>query len=411
MWHMAKRAWVAGAVVAAAACGSAPTAAPRPAVQTDAGRGQARAAGAPDYAAWGSETLEHIEKHFRVRGTGLYREAVDATGAPAGRYGPYSFIWPAGFQLRALTAAARAEPRRYKGRLAEFTGELDAYLARTPGRTAYMVLTTDSELFYDDNAWMLIGLAETHELTRQPGHLQRAKAVLEFLASGQGEFGEIPQKETERGTGYGFTCTVAPAAVGALMLYERTGDRRYLDLAKRWYAWLTDRKVGVQDPASGLYHQGAAWDGKAWQVKRGYRAYQTALPMQAAVRLHRLTKEPAYLDEAQRLAASCISKWIDAKTGALCETAQWGGSDLCDALLDLVEVDGDPRWPQAVRSALMFLHDNARSAQGFYPEEWNRDSSAALEKRHLMHQSAAARAFWRAAIYQRHVLASPTSRP
>jgi len=365
------------------------------------GKAAARdSAGAADYRLWGERTLDLIERAFRVKGSALYHEAIDRSGKFVGRYGPYSFVWPASFQLRALAAAARVDKRRYAGRLTGYAKALDSYVQKKDGQTAYMVLTSRSERFYDDNAWLLIGLMETYELTRDGRQLRRAEHVMKFLLSGEGRFGQIPQKEAERGSHYGFTCTVAPTAVGALMLHEKTKDKRYLAAAKRYYAWLTDPKVGVQDPASGLYHQGATWGGEVWRVKRGYRAYQTALPMQAAVRLHRITKDPAYLREARRLAASCIARWVDKDTGALGETAQWGGSDLCDALLDLHEVDGDPRWPAAVSRVLRFLHAHARGPEGFFPEDWNRKSTGPAKTCHLMHQAAAARAFWRAAHQQ-----------
>jgi hypothetical protein len=80
------------------------------------------------------------------------------------------------------------------------------------------------------------------------------------------------------------------------------------------------------------------------------------------------------------------------------ETAQWGGSDLCDALLALYQVDRDPRWYAAVRGMLVFLHDKGRDSGGRYGEDWQVDrSDKPLAKFHLLYMAPAARAFWRAA--------------
>jgi hypothetical protein len=76
---------------------------------------------------------------------------------------------------------------------------------------------------------------------------------------------------------------------------------------------------------------------------------------------------PCKLDEAQRLAKSSLAQWIQAD-GSLKETGQWGGSDLCDALLALYAIDEDPRWLAAVHGMLDYLHTKGRDPQGRYGE-------------------------------------------
>jgi len=369
------------------------------------GAGPAAAAEkAPPVAQWGRETLARIEKDLRVPGSDLYAEWLKATGERGNKYGKFSFLWPAGFQLRALTAAARADPKRYGKALVRYADALQQYWLQKDGVGGYMVLAMPSGRFYDDNAWVLIGLIEAYEVTGQKRFLSRAAQLIPLMLKGEKETpgGGIRQEERDRANG-AFTCTTAPAAVGALKLYRITKNGKYLEAAERWYAWLTNEKVGVQDGQTGLYHQGARLvDGK-WEVKRGYRAYQTALPIQAAVLLSQIKKGKEgeeHLAEAQRLAAACIKRWVR-PSGAMSETGQWGGSDLIDALLDLYDVDKNEKWLSTARRVLRYLHEYCRDPNGRYGENWDVDRrKTPLKQSKLLYIAPAARAYWRAARYR-----------
>jgi 7,8-dihydropterin-6-yl-methyl-4-(beta-D-ribofuranosyl)aminobenzene 5'-phosphate synthase len=344
----------------------------------------------------GAETLARIEKDLRVTGTALYAEYGTPDGTRGNEYGRFSFVWPAGFQLRALAAAAKLEPDRYRAQLVAFAEALQEYWGTAEGTGGYMILPMKSERFYDDNAWLVLGLLDTYEVTQDPKYLARAEETMKFLFTGARTTpgGGIRQKEEPGGT---FTCTTAPAAVGALRLYKITKDSRYLETAKSWYAWLTSKHVGVQDPETGLYHQGASLTNGTWQVKKGWRAYQSALPVQAALLLYEITGEQRYRTEAQRVASSCVERWI-LPSGAFKETGQWGGSDLVEALLQLYKVDGDRKWYRAVRLVLEHLCTRCRDPNGRYGEYWDKDRrEKPLDRVKLLYMAPVAHAYWLAA--------------
>ena len=346
---------------------------------------------------WGTEALARIEQDLAQPSSALYAEYGTPDGKRGGDFGKFSFVWPAGFQLRALAAAARVRPREFRQRLVRFAEALDAYWTVRDGIGGYQVLPGKSERFYDDNAWMALGLIETFEVTGQKRFLDRAGETLEFVASGEAKTpgGGIRQHEDKPGNTS--VCTTAPATVAALRLYQIRKDRRWLDRAARWYGWLTSKEVGVQDPQDGLFDDQAGYADGRWTVVRGKRAYNTALPMRAAVLLWRVKGEAAYLAEAQRMAAAALACWVP-PSGAMHETGQWGGSDLVDALLDLYEADRDPRWPAAVAGILRWLHDNGRDPQGRYGEQWDEDHrTRPIEKFYLLYMAPVARATWRAA--------------
>ena len=361
------------------------------------------APGPPPLASWGAEALAQIEKDLRVAGSDLYAESRQPNGERGnGQFGRYSFVWPAGFQLRALAAAAHVRPEAYRQRLIRFADALERYWHEADGIGGYMVLTSRSERFYDDNAWLLIGLIETWRVTREKRFLDRAKRLVPLLLDGEKKTDRAGIRQREGKAGGAFTCTTAPAAVGVLELFRITQDAEHLRMGERWYAWLTDPNVGVQDAKSGLYHQGAQWTGTRWKPLLGYRAYQSALPMQAALLLHQIKTGPerkGYLAEAQRIARAAVAKWVK-PDGAFGETGQWGGSDLVDALLDLYDVDRDARWLAAVRRVLRYVHDRTRDANGRYGEYWNVDRRGRpLGECKLLYMAPVARAYWRAARY------------
>jgi hypothetical protein len=358
---------------------------------------------APPVAQWGREALTQIETDLRVPGTDLYAEMLTVGGERGNKFGKFSFVWPAGFQLRALTAAAKVDLPRFGPALIAFADALGKYWRTKDGVGGYMVLTTPSGRFYDDNAWLLIGLIEAYEVTGQKRFLDRAKEIIPLMLQAEKETpgGGIRQEE---GKGNGaFTCTTAPAAVGALKLYRITRDKTYLEMAERWYAWLVSPEVGVRDAREGLYHQGAEFVNGKWEVKRGYRAYQSALPLQAAVLLSQIKTGPdraRYLAEAQRLADACVGHWVK-PSGAMGETGQWGGGDLIDALLDLYDLDHDAKWLGVCRRVLRNQHDVCRDPEGRYGEDWNVDRrQTALKEVHLLYMAPVARAYWRAARYR-----------
>lgn len=347
---------------------------------------------------WGVEILERIDKDLSVGN--LYAEWGTPDGKRHADHGQLSYVWPASFQLRALASAARLEPRAYQKKLIAFASSLDTYWSARRGHGAYAVVPGSTERFYDDNAWMLLGLLDTYEATRQKKFYERAQQVLAFLEAGEKETkgGGICQKEGGVPGGI-FTCTAAPAAVGALRLYLIRKDPKLLEFAERMHAALTSKEIGLRD-GNGLYHQWARLeDNGRWHVERGTRAYQTALPIELEVLLYRIKKDDAHLEEARRMAEASISRWIR-DDGTLAEAGQWGGSDLCDAFLDLYEVDENPRWLEVARKFLLRIHD-ARDPGGRYPEEWSESrADRPLEKFHLLFQAPVARAYWRAAAYE-----------
>ena len=341
---------------------------------------------------WGLETLQMIETEFRKPGSDLYAETARLDGTQGG----FAYMWPAGIQFHALNCAARIDPAIWTPRVAAFSQALQAYWRYQNSLWGYTAAISGGDRYYDDNAWIVLAQMEAHQLTSNALYLDRAKSIMTFVLSG---------KDTVRGGGIYWrespkteknTCSNAPAAVGALKLYQATGILSYRTAAQEIMTWLN---ATLQKP-NGIY-----WDHidvATGNITTWEFTYNTALPMQANLLFYKILGQSFYLAEAQRLAGAAETRWIDAGTGKMKDEAAFCYT-LVDAYLALYETDKNPRWKHIVRRALFYLHDQIRDANGHYPKRWDRynsDETRPLTEYKLLHQAAAARAYLNAAIHR-----------
>jgi hypothetical protein len=316
-----------------------------------------------EFADWGNETLDAIERDFRKAGSDLY---VEALGKDA-----ISFNWPAGVQLHALIAAGRiAQAETYANAMH------DAYWCNTRERWGYNAGAYGcGDRYYDDNAWVAKALMELHEHTHDDAYLARAKEVLAFSMSGENPvdvmpFGGIRWHEGDADGQC--LCATAPTLVANLMIHRATGEQQYLTDGLRLYNWVKANRYGYGP---------------------GYRGYENAVITQGAVLLFQITHDYSYLEDAHHIAYAMESNYVDWQTHALRETGQWGGHDMTNAYVDLFNADGDVTWLNIVAGYLGFLHANSKDGSGRYPETWT--ETGVDGKPELIYQASAARAFAR----------------
>lgn len=328
---------------------------------------------------WGDDLLEQINKEFKLnREAVLYTEFTEKNEA--------AYAWSTGIILKALI---------YAGQLDEahklFTEFHNRYYYSGNGYSAYnATYGGKGDRYYDDNAWIAKDLLDlydrTESETRRMQYLERAKIINRFCMSGERPGGGIRFHENFSDPNHAeynnwAICATAPVACVNLRLYRITKDRQYLTDAKRLYHFMKD-------------------DG--WGIGPGYRAYENAVVMQAALLLYQLTEEKEYLKDTYQLAYSIESRYASWQNKQLHETACWGGHDVTDAYVALYEEDKDPRWLNIVCGYLSFLNEYCKDGNGFYPEMWNNRSGDARrtdedgsKRYYLLDQASAASAFFR----------------
>ena len=337
---------------------------------------------------WGMETLASMEKDFWMPNRNLYVEKGQLNRLPAF---PVTMMWGAGVALSALNAAARVDPDHYRYRQRSFIDALNAYWTNANRIGGYDVQPgpKPNDRYYDDNAWIVIALAEAYEVTHQSGDLARAEATQKFVLSGEdnqlggGIFWHEPDRKTKN------TCVCAPAAVGALRLYGLTKKPAYLEDARRLYRWTCAHLQGED----GLFADSINLEG---QVNQSRFTYNSGLMIRAASLLYKATGEAAYLSDAQRIAHAAEAHWVVSETGGIRDSGRFAHL-LLEGFLALHDVDHDPHWLDLDRRALVFLHAQVRDANGHYGDHWDQKPMAPRTVFPLLDQASAARAYWVAA--------------
>lgn len=339
---------------------------------------------------WGDESMAAIRRDFWLADRKLYAEH---SASPNEKNRQPAFMWGCGVQLSALAAAARVDPDQYAPQLRSYVKQLNNYWNVSDGIGGYDVLPTPKppDRYYDDNAWIVLALVEAHRLTGDTPLLERAIETQRFVMRGEDDKlgGGLYWREKDCQSKH--TCSNAPGMVGALLLYQETGDAEQLADAKRLYAWTVKN---LQDPADGL-----SWDLKRLdgRVDRRKYAYNSALMIRANSLLYEITGEDTYLKRAKRIARSSMKHWADQDTGAIRDAAQFSHL-LVDAMFELSRVSGEASWRQVARTTVIFVHDKLRDQDGRYPGDWSGARKKKPGRFQLLHQASVARLYFSAAF-------------
>lgn len=347
----------------------------------------ARTVAAPPFEEWGAESLQAIRRDLWLPKLNLYAEqAPDENGIPAAP----AFMWGVGVQLSALAAASKVQPEKYLPETKVYADAINVYWLKHNGIEGFDVQPgpKSSDRYYDDNAWLVLALAEVFEVSKERKYLDRAVATFRFVMSGEDDKlgGGLYWREEFRTSKN--TCTNAPAIVSALRLHQLTKDDAYLETAKRVYAW-TNSHLQDQD---GLYWDAINLDGRVNQRKF---SYNTALMIRANCLFHAITGEVSYLDEAKRVARAAEKFWVR-EDGAVSDTGKFAHL-LMESLLAVYQQDKDPHWTETVERTLVYVRTNLRAAEGRYPSRWDRPSRGNPKDSMLLNQASPARAYWMAA--------------
>lgn len=321
-----------------------------------------------------------MQQHLYLGGARLYRESVP--GPPNGN--PFAFLWPFEEAAKA-TLCMRGIPglgQQYSDDL-ENVVDRQAYwqplrvsgIIRKPSFASYppLPLGHGGDTYFDDNTWIALDFVQAHRM-RVAGLmrgravvLERARALFELVSAGWchdprpypgGVYWVDAGWNRDRGA-----AVTAGLAVLALHLYELTTPEtvpasgpelarvreRYLDTAIEAYRWLRDTLRIPTGPEAGLYHDKVLGDGA---VDTAQWIYNSGVALAAGAMLHRVTGEPAYLEQAAQTADAALA-WYGAR--------QYQGQPAIFVaiflrnLLPLAALTGNP----AYRAALLEYADRA----------------------------------------------------
>ncbi len=342
---------------------------------------------------WGMEVYEETVVTLGRPGERLFYETAHLGGGHSGGIDGRAFAWPTSTQFKVHNLLAKLDPATYAPVLREFSDQFHSNYWSNSGGGYRACVAGPCERFYDDNAHVLVALAEAHEITGEQVYLDRAKETLAFVLSGEDLVGGGGTYWSEYDHSFKDSAGTLQGARGSLMIYQATGEPQYLEHAQRLYNWA---KNTTQQP-DGLFKEKLYLTGpKAGQVGDWDLVHYAGYGISTNVEFYEATGDPAYLTEARRIANRSIPRYIDFSTGRINDEGQWA-FELIDGFAALYEHDGDARWLEAARDGLVWLHDNKRDPQGHYGLFWGREGPQmnTLSSWNLNDQAPVARAYLR----------------
>lgn len=296
---------------------------------------------------------------------GLWSEALES-GKPVTQP---AFNWSVGVGLSAYASAAALNPSLRPG-LIRFADAVHVYWNPAGPIAGYDVLPAPKPVdrYYDDNAWMVMALVETYEVTRETRFLDRAESALTYVLSGEDEVlgGGIYWRESDKASKN--TCSNGPSAAACLAVAKYRNRATLTAKANQLYDWC---RAKLRDPADGLY-----WDNvnRAGKIETTKWSYNSALMLRTARELGR--------EEAVTLAKACFDRWVDPTTHGIRDEAQFAHLLFENLLPHRATLNWDPaRAVAAIRP----------NPDGWYPKRWDAKTFG-NERRELIHQVSYARA-------------------
>jgi uncharacterized protein YyaL (SSP411 family) len=313
--------------------------------------------------------------------TGLYREYA---GGKEANYQP-AFNWGVGVMLTAHNAMARLD-RRYVKDLVAYLEAGERYWNPTGPTAGFDVLPGPpypNDRYYDDNAWMVMALVESYEITGERRWLTRAKLALDYVLSGYDAKlgGGIYWRERDKQSKN--ACSCGPAAAACLAVYDHTRDKEMLQRAENLYDWTQKH---LQDPSDELIWDHISLDGKVDKTKW---SYNTALMIRTAKHLARVTKRPEFRTDAERMETSAAARWLRSD-GAVTDEYQFG-----HLLVENLS-------PDRVNRERVLTSLSAQMTDGRVGARWGK-APAPGDRLQLIHQASVLRLVCTFELWQRRV--------
>jgi hypothetical protein len=337
---------------------------------------------------WGLDTLSQIRSELFIPDRNLYGEEAKPGEKPKN----VAFTWSVGIMVQALDSAAKVDAS-YKSVLQQYIDAYGSYWnpeGPVPGYDVWP-MPKPKDRYYDDNEWMVMAFADAATVLKSKHDLDLAKGAFSFAMSGKDNNlgGGIYWRESDKASKN--TCSNAPAAAGALALFEQTHEPSYLHIAEELYDWT---KSHLRDPSDGLYWDNVGLSGKITKWKF---SYNTGLMLRTAAELYRFTKRDEYAQDAKEMQAASLKKWTDPE-GNFTDDLKFMVLLLENWLRAYRLVPGaeDPR--PVISVGLTRMHNLSRDSLGHYGNKCNdRPTKGPYSPFHLIDQAAAAQAFLLAA--------------
>lgn len=169
-----------------------------------------------------------------------------------------------------------------------------------PGYNEYIMELQPGERYYDDNQWVGITALDIYERTGEKVYLDLGKSMYDFImtASDTSLGGGLYWRENDFETKN--TCSNGPGIIVALKMFNATKEQKYLDTALMLYKWTNEN---LQAPSLLYYDNIKTEDGS---IGKTIFSYNTGTMLQSNVYLYEITGDEKYLERANEMADSSL---------------------------------------------------------------------------------------------------------
>ena len=320
----------------------------------------------PTLLAWGQNVFQKTNASLKVPNSNLYSETASTNGTRSGGDSGFSFVWPASTMFRVLDALLSIDPATYRQTVRNYADELYNRYWTFGGAGGYRSgVSSGATRFYDDNGHVAVALAQAYHLTGDPVYLNRAVQTYNYVLTGEDSAGGGGIYFSEPDHTSKDSISTLQAVRAGLLLYQLTGQAKYLTDAQRLNTWAATH-IQTSD---GLFVERFklstnAQDGNTLINSAGIGTACNIL-------FYQVTGNTAYLREAQRIGARSIPRYFNSSTGAINDEGFWA-FELVDALDDLYLLDHNPTWLADIKGAMTWLRNNREDSNGHYGTLWGR---------------------------------------
>ena len=349
--------------------------------------------GAITSATWinrGTAVYQQIGNTLGIPESSLFAEVAALGGGQSGGSDGTAYAWPLSTMLRVEGSLAALNPVQYDPVLLSLSNQFYSQYWNAASGGYQSGTAAGSTLYYDDNAHIAVALAQAYQITGNRVYLTRAEQTEAFVLSGSDSAGGGGIYWTA-GCGYKDTVATLQGARAALLIYQITGQSGYLTDATQLYNWAATHT----QESNGLFMQQYYVTGSSANTAEGTPLVNAAgIGISCNVQFYEATHNASYLTEAETIANTALTSYINSTTGAINDEGYWA-FELVDGLLDLYKVDHNARWLNATTGGLQYVYNDMQDPNGNYGLYWGRGGPqvGALSSWDLNNQAPVARAY------------------
>ncbi len=305
-----------------------------------------------DYTSRVQLIYRNINQYFSSSTHGLFIETTDT----AHNEKQFSYLWPLCALIQAANEMEVLEPR--KQYLSPVLKSIEQYYnpnPPAPGYQAYVARAGKDTRYIDDNQWIGIACMDAYNRTKKQEYLELSKVIYRFMMTGYDTIsgGGLYWRENDKTSKN--TCSNGPGVLVALQLYKATGEKQYLNTGLDIFNWTNKHLLSPK----GIYFDALRM--KNMHIDSTAYTYNVGTMLQANVLLYQITKNKAYLTDAERLTDAARTYFY--KENKL-PNHYWFNAVLLRGYIELYKVDGN-------KKRLQFLVDDAERIWNTERDEHN----------------------------------------